>query len=206
MKELGTYRDKMERQHGKGKLFVYERLNLIYDNGEYKELIPENEQDGVVVCEGKISGKKAIVAAQDFTYKGGSLGLKHGRNIAYALDIALKKKCPFISMNDSGGARIQEGIDSLAGFGDIFYRNVKASGVIPQISVISGPCAGGAVYSPAIMDFMFMVAGTGQMYITGPKVIEAVTCEKISAEELGGHEMHLSKSGVRFSWSLRRSC
>ena len=143
MKELGAYWDKIEKQHSKGKLFVYERLNLIYDNGEYKELIPENEQDGVVVCEGKISGKSVIVAAQDFTYKGGSLGLRHGRNIAYAIDTALKKKCPFISINDSGGARIQEGIDSLAGFGDIFYRNVKASGIIPQISMISGPCAGG---------------------------------------------------------------
>ena len=207
MKELGAYWDKIEKQHSKGKLFVYERLNLIYDNGEYKELIPENEQDGVVVCEGKISGKSVIVAAQDFTYKGGSLGLRHGRNIAYAIDTALKKKCPFISINDSGGARIQEGIDSLAGFGDIFYRNVKASGIIPQISMISGPCAGGAVYSPAIMDFIFMVDGTGQMYITGPKVIEAVTWEKISAEELGGHEMHLSKSGVcQFGYATELDC
>lgn len=207
MKELSIYGNKMEKQHKKGKLFVYERLNLIYDNGEYRELIPENEQDGVVVCEGKIAGKTVIVAAQDFTYKGGSLGLKHGRNIAYAQDIALKKRCPFISINDSGGARIQEGIDSLAGFGNIFYRNVKASGVIPQISVICGPCAGGAVYSPAIMDFVFMVDGTGQMYITGPKVIETVTWEKITAEELGGYAMHSSKSGVcHFGYETESDC
>lgn len=203
MKVLTTYADKVEKQHMKGKMYVYERLNLLYDNGEYTELVSEKEQDGVVICEGKIMGKTVIVAAQDFTYKGGSLGLKHGKNITKAQDLALKKKCPFISINDSGGARIQEGIDSLAGFGEIFYRNVKASGVIPQISVIAGPCAGGAVYSPGIMDFIFMVSGTGQMYITGPKVIAAATGERISAEELGGYETHYTQSGVcHFAYSM----
>lgn len=186
----------VEKQHQKGKLYVEERLALLFDDQRYHELTEPDERDGVYICEGRVSGKRVIVAAQDFTYKGGTLGLKHGQNIAAALDRAMRKKCPFIAMNDSGGARIQEGIDALAGYGEIFYRNVKASGRIPQISMILGPCAGGAVYSPGITDFIFMSDKISQMFITGPKVIHAVTGETINAEALGGTAMHGANSGV----------
>ncbi len=186
----------VEKQHKKGKLYVEERLQLLFDNHSYEELTTPETRDGVYVCEGMVSGKRVVVAAQDFTYKGGTLGLKHGQNIAMGLDRAMRKKCPFISMNDSGGARIQEGIDALSGYGDIFYRNVKASGRIPQISMILGPCAGGAVYSPGITDFIFMTEKISQMFITGPKVIHAVTGESITGEALGGTVMHGANSGV----------
>lgn len=185
-----------EKQHRKGKLYVEERLALLFDDHQYSEITAPEERDGVYICEGTVSGKRAIVAAQDFTFKGGTLGLRHGRNIAMGLDRAMKKKCPFIAMNDSGGARIQEGVDALAGYGEIFYRNVKASGRIPQISMILGPCAGGAVYSPGITDFIFMTDKVSQMFITGPKVIHAVTGETITGEALGGTVMHGANSGV----------
>ena len=186
----------VKKQHDKGKLFVEERLALLFDDQRYTEITKPEDRDGVYVCEGLVSGKRVIVAAQDFTYKGGTLGLRHGHNISDALDRAIKLKCPFISINDSGGARIQEGIDALSGYGNIFFRNVKASGRIPQISMILGPCAGGAVYSPGITDFIFMTDHISQMFITGPKVIHAVTGEEITGEALGGTFMHGSSSGV----------
>ncbi|MDO4273048.1 MAG: acyl-CoA carboxylase subunit beta [Eubacteriales bacterium] len=197
----------IEKQHGKGKLYVTERLEKLFDDGSYSELTTEKERDGVIICEGKIKNKDVIAAVQDFTYRGGTLGLKHGQNIARAQDLAIKKKCPLIVVNDSGGARIQEGIDSLAGYGEIFYRNVRASGYIPQISLIIGPCAGGAVYSPAITDFVFMVKNIGQMYITGPKVVKSVTGRCITAEELGGWQVHARESGVsQFCYEDELSC
>ena len=186
----------VDKQHKKGKLYVEERLQLLFDDQRYTEITTPDERDGVYVCEGTVSGKRVVVAAQDFTYKGGTLGLKHGQNIAMGLDRAMRKKCPFIAVNDSGGARIQEGIDALCGYGGIFYRNVKASGRIPQISMILGPCAGGAVYSPGITDFIFMTDKISQMFITGPKVIHAVTGETITGEALGGTVMHGVNSGV----------
>ena len=171
-----------EKQHKKGKLYVEERLALLFDDQRYEELTRPETRDGVYVCVGQVAGKRVVAAAQDFTYKGGTLGLKHGQNIAMALDRAIRWKCPFISVNDSGGARIQEGIDALSGYGDIFFRNVKASGRIPQISMILGPCAGGAVYSPGITDFIFMTEKISQKTITG--------------EALGGTVMHGANSGV----------
>ena len=196
-----------EKQHAKGKLHAIERLEKLFDEGKYQELTEESKRDGVICATGKVAGKQVVVAAQDFTCKGGSLGLQQGTNIAEAQDFAFKKKCPFIMINDSGGARIQEGVDALAGYGEIFYRNVRASGVIPQISVITGPCAGGAVYSPGITDFIFMVKNIGQMYITGPKVIKQVTGEDITAEALGGYTAHMEKSGVsHFGYYDEESC
>ena len=167
----------VEKQHKKGKLFVEERLQLLFDDHQYTELTAPEDRDGVYICEGHVSGKRVVVAAQDFTFKGGTLGLKHGRNIAMALDRAMRKKCPFIAMNDSGGARIQEGIDALSGYGDIFYRNTRASGRIPQISMILGPCAGGAVYSPGITDFIFMTEKISQMFIFGVFLRSFSVCE-----------------------------
>ena len=196
MDELNKIETAKQKQHAKGKLFVTERLKKLFDEGKYKEILDKGRRIGVLICEGRISGKKVIVAAQDFTYRGGTLGRKIGENIARAQDIAITKKCPFITINDSGGARIQEGIDSLAGYGEIFYRNVMASGFIPQISVILGPCDGGAVYSPGITDFVFMVENIAQMYITGPKVVKSVTGSNITAEELGGFKVHNRESGV----------
>lgn len=186
----------MEKQHRKGKLYVTERLALLFDGGVWHEITAPETRDGVIVCDGLVSGKPVVAAAQDFTYKGGTLGLAHGQNIARGLDLAMKKRCPFLAINDSGGARIQEGIDALAGYGKLFYRNTKASGYIPQLSVILGPCAGGAVYSPGITDLIFVVDGISQMFITGPKVIKAVTGQSVSADELGGAEVHSTKSGV----------
>jgi acetyl-CoA carboxylase carboxyltransferase component len=152
--------------------------------------------EGVVRAVGKTDGRPVYVFAQDFTVLGGSLGEAHGRKIAHIMDLALENGAPLIGLNDSGGARIQEGVDSLAAYGDVFYRNVQASGVIPQISVILGPCAGGAVYSPALTDFVFMVEKTAHMFITGPQVIKAVTHEDVDAEALGGAQMHSTRSGV----------
>jgi len=152
--------------------------------------------DGVVTGYGTIEGRPVFAASQDFTVIGGSLGEAHARKIAKVMDMAMKVGAPFISINDSGGARIEEGIDALSGYGEIFFRNTLASGVIPQISVIMGPCAGGAVYSPAITDFVFMVDKTSYMFITGPQVIKSVTGEDVTFETLGGSEVHNSKSGV----------
>jgi len=152
--------------------------------------------DGVITGFGMINGRKVAVYAQDFTVQGGSLGLKHGQKIAELIEQAVQARCPVIGINDSGGARIQEGVDALCGYGDLFYQNVRASGSIPQISVIAGPCAGGAVYSPGITDFIFAVDSISQMFITGPKVVQSVMGLSITPEELGGSQIHAKKSGV----------
>lgn len=196
MKNLEKYSDRIEKQHLKNKLFYLERLNLLFDNGDYSSLVSENDEDGCIVCVGKINEKDVVVACQDFTTQGGSLSLKQGRNIVLAQNYALSHLIPIIYFNDSGGARIQDGIESLCGYGELFYNNVKLSGIVPQISIIAGPCAGGAVYSPGITDFIFMIEDVSQMYITGPKVIKSVTGETISPEELGGYRVHTEESGV----------
>lgn len=207
--ELGGGDERIEKQHERGKLTARERINLLLDEGTFVELNPfiehrctdfglENMKapgEGVVTGYGKVNGKPVYLFAQDFTVFGGALGEMHAHKIASVMDLAAKNGTPFIGLNDSGGARIQEGVVSLDGYGQIFYRNSIYSGVIPQISVILGPCAGGAVYSPAITDFVFMVEKTSQMFITGPKVIETVTGEKITSEDLGGAKVHSTKSG-----------
>ena len=198
----------IEKQHGKGKQTARERLAQLLDEGSFQEIgafvksaSPEvagkdKLGDGVVTGYGTIDGRLICVFAQDFTVMGGSLGAAHAQKIAKTQDMALKLGAPLIGINDSGGARIQEGVAALAGYGDIFYRNTKASGVIPQISVILGPCAGGAVYSPALTDFTFMVEGTSKMFITGPQVVRTVMHEEISADDLGGTHVHTTTSGV----------
>lgn len=207
--ELGGGDERIEKQHAKGKMTARERIDYLLDDGTFVELFPFIETrasdfgmnnnsakgEGVVTGYGKIKGKPVYLFAQDFTVYGGALGEMHGKKIAAAMDLAAKNGVPFIGLNDSGGARIQEGVSSLDGYGHVFYRNSIYSGVIPQISVIMGPSAGGAVYSPAITDFVIMVEKTSQMFITGPKVIETVTGEKISSEDLGGASVHNSKSG-----------
>ncbi|MDQ0156466.1 acyl-CoA carboxylase subunit beta [Robertmurraya andreesenii] len=207
--ELGGGDERIEKQHAKGKLTARERIDLLVDEGTFVELNPfiehrsrdfglENQKgpgDGVVTGYGKVNGRPIYLFSQDFTVFGGALGEMHANKIANVMDLAAKNGAPFVGLNDSGGARIQEGVVSLDGYGKIFYRNSIYSGVIPQISVIMGPCAGGAVYSPAITDFVFMVEKTSQMFITGPKVIETVTGEKISPEDLGGARVHNSISG-----------
>lgn len=208
--ELGGGDDRIVKQHEKGKLTARERINLLLDEGTFVEINPfvkhrttdfgmdtkEGPGDGVVTGYGKVNGRPIYLFSQDFTVFGGALGEMHAMKIANVMDLAAKNGTPFIGLNDSGGARIQEGVVSLDGYGHIFYRNSIYSGVIPQISVIMGPCAGGAVYSPAITDFVFMVDKTSQMFITGPKVIETVTGEKISSEDLGGSKVHNSISGA----------
>jgi len=203
-------KDAVRRQHEKGKLTARERLELLLDRGSFVETDPfaihrahefgmdrnRPAGDGVVTGYGAVDGRRVFVASQDFSVFGGSLGEVHAQKICKVQDLAMSTGAPFIQINDSGGARIQEGAASLAGYGYIFERNVRASGVIPQISVIMGPCAGGAVYSPAITDFTFMVRETSHMFITGPEVIKAVTGEEVSFEELGGAMTHASKSGV----------
>ncbi|MFC4356200.1 acyl-CoA carboxylase subunit beta [Chryseomicrobium palamuruense] len=207
--ELGGGDERIEKQHEKGKLTARERIELLLDEGTFVELNPfikhrttdfgmanlEGPGDGVVTGYGKVHGKPVYLFSQDFTVFGGALGEMHALKIANVMDLAAKNGAPFIGLNDSGGARIQEGVVSLDGYGQIFYRNAIYSGVIPQISVILGPCAGGAVYSPAITDFVFMTDETSQMFITGPKVIETVTGEKISSEDLGGSKVHNAISG-----------
>ena len=207
--ELGGGDEKIAKQHAKGKLTARERINLLVDPGTFVEINAFIEHncvdfgldqekspgDGVVTGYGKVNGRMVYVFAQDFTVFGGALGEMHAKKIAKIMDLAANNGAPVIGLNDSGGARIQEGVVSLDGYGHIFYRNSIYSGVIPQISVIMGPCAGGAVYSPAITDFVFMVEKTSQMFITGPKVIETVTGEKISPEDLGGAKVHNSISG-----------
>lgn len=202
--------DKIEKRHEKGKLFVRERISYLLDEGSFVEVdafvkhrcssfnmaTVEAPAEGVITGYGTISGRLAFVYAQDFTVIGGSLGEMHARKICKILDMAVKMGAPVIGINDSGGARIQEGVDALSGYGQIFYRNTRASGVIPQISVIMGPCAGGAVYSPALTDFIFMVDKSSQMFITGPQVIKTVTGEEVSAEQLGGAMTHNRVSGV----------
>ncbi|ULT55571.1 acyl-CoA carboxylase subunit beta [Neobacillus drentensis] len=207
--ELGGGDERIDKQHQKGKLTARERIDLLVDRGSFIELNPFIEHrtndfgldeqkgpgDGVVTGFGKVNGRPIYLFSQDFTVFGGALGEMHAKKIAAVMDLAAKNGTPFVGLNDSGGARIQEGVVSLDGYGHIFYRNAIYSGVIPQISVIMGPCAGGAVYSPAITDFVFMVENTSQMFITGPKVIETVTGEKISPEDLGGANVHNSISG-----------
>ncbi|UOF89905.1 acyl-CoA carboxylase subunit beta [Fodinisporobacter ferrooxydans] len=208
--ELGGGDRRILQQHEKGKLTARERIELLLDPGSFRELGTfvehrgshfgmdqmEAPGEGVVTGYGKINGRIVYVFAQDFTVFGGALGEMHAKKICTIMDHAAKNGAPVIGLNDSGGARIQEGVISLDGYGHIFYRNSVYSGVIPQISVIMGPCAGGAVYSPAITDFIFMVEKTSQMFITGPKVIESVTGESISAENLGGANVQSSVSGV----------
>lgn len=207
--ELGGGDERIRRQHDRGKLTARERIDYLLDEDTFVELNPFIEHrskdfgmdhdhlngEGVVTGYGKIHGRSVYLFAQDFTVYGGALGEMHAKKIAAVMDLAAKNHVPFIGLNDSGGARIQEGVSSLDGYGHIFYRNSIYSGVIPQISVILGPSAGGAVYSPAITDFVIMVEDTSQMFITGPKVIEAVTGEMITAEQLGGSYVHNTKTG-----------
>jgi propionyl-CoA carboxylase beta chain len=208
--ELAGGRDRVERQHKAGKKTARERLELLLDKGSFAEmdrLVMHQSRDfgmdaqrvpgdGVVTGSGRIHGRPVFVFAQDFTVFGGSLSEAYARKICKIMDLALKAGVPVIGLNDSGGARIQEGVVSLAGYADIFLRNTLASGVIPQISAIMGPCAGGAVYSPAITDFVFMVKHSSYMFVTGPDVIKAVTHEEVSFEDLGGAEAHGTRSGV----------
>lgn len=207
--ELGGGDERIDKQHAKGKMTARERIDYLLDDGTFVELNPfidhrgtdfgmessHGQGEGVVTGYGKINGRPIYLFAQDFTVFGGALGEMHGKKIAAVMDLAAKNGFPLIGLNDSGGARIQEGVSSLDGYGHVFYRNAIYSGVIPQISVIMGPSAGGAVYSPAITDFVIMVEKTSQMFITGPKVIETVTGEKISSEDLGGAHIHNAKSG-----------
>ncbi len=206
----GGGKDRIESQHKKGKLTARERINLLLDPNSFYEidmLVHHHSNDfgldknvffgdGVVTGYGTINGRKVFVYSQDFTVLGGSLAAEHGRKICKIMDMAMKTGCPVIGLNDSGGARVQEGVISLGAYADIFLRNTLASGVIPQISVIMGPCAGGAVYSPAITDFIIMVEKTSYMFVTGPKVVKTVLHEEYTSEELGGAEVHASKSGV----------
>jgi propionyl-CoA carboxylase beta chain len=199
----------VDKQHGRGKKTARERIDLLLDPGSFVELdelarhrsnafdMPENRPygDGVVTGYGTVDGRPVCVFAQDFTIFGGSLGEVFGEKIVKVMDLAMKTGCPVIGINDSGGARIQEGVVSLGLYGEIFFRNVRASGVIPQISLVMGPCAGGAVYSPAVTDFTVMVDQTSHMFITGPDVIKTVTGEDVGFEELGGARTHNTKSG-----------
>ena len=208
--ELGGGQARIAQQHAKGKMTARERLDTLLDRGSFQEIdkfvvhrchdfgmekkkIPG---DGVVTGYGTIKGRRVFVFSQDFTVFGGSLSGPFGEKVCKVMDLALQNGTPIIGLNDSGGARIQEGINSLAGYGDIFYRNTISSGVIPQISVIMGPCAGGAVYSPGITDFIFMVDKTSHMFVTGPEVIKAVNKEEVTFEELGGGHTHTTESGV----------
>ena len=200
----------IDKQHAKGKMTALERIEAFLDEGSFQQIDGlarhrshnfgmENDRpfgDGVITGYGTVDGRPVCVFAQDFTIFGGSLGEVFGEKIVKIMDLAMKTGCPVIGLNDSGGARIQEGVVSLGLYGEIFYRNVQASGVIPQISLIMGPCAGGAVYSPAITDFIVMVDHTSHMFITGPDVIKTVTGEDVGMEELGGAKTHNSKSGV----------
>tara|TARA_Y100001960_G_scaffold272838_1_gene300700 strand:- start:3029 stop:4615 length:1587 start_codon:yes stop_codon:yes gene_type:complete len=208
--QLGGGEEKNKTQKKKGKLLARERLSLLFDNGEFEEFDQfithrsqefgldkqKYEGDSVVCGVGQVNGKQVFAFSQDFTVLGGSLSEVASMKICKLMDHAVKTGCPVVGINDSGGARIQEGVESLAGYGEIFRRNTMASGVIPQITVIAGPSAGGAVYSPALTDFIFMVEEIGQMYITGPEVIQAVTGEKVNHQELGGSKTHSQKSGV----------
>lgn len=208
--KLGGGEKRIESQHKKGKLTARERLHFLLDEGSFEEIGMfvthrsvefglEKEKysgDGVVTGYGTIHGRLVYVFAQDFTVFGGSLSEAHAEKICRVMDLAMQNGAPIIGLNDSGGARIQEGVVSLGGYADIFYRNTRASGVIPQISAVMGPCAGGAVYSPAITDFILMVENTSYMFVTGPNVVKTVTHEEVTSEELGGASVHSSKSGV----------
>jgi propionyl-CoA carboxylase beta chain len=208
--KLGGGQVRIEAQHKKGKLTARERLSLLFDENTFRETDAFVEHgcpdfgmstnkivgDGVITGRGLVGGRPVYVFSQDFTAFGGSLSKTNAAKICKIMDQAISAGVPVIGLNDSGGARIQEGVDSLAGYADIFLRNVQASGVIPQISLIMGPCAGGAVYSPALTDFIFMVRDTSHLFVTGPDVVRAVTNENVTQEELGGAEAHTIKSGV----------
>jgi len=208
--QLGGGENRIEAQHKRGKLTARERLTLLLDEGSFQEIGAfvthrsndfglEKQRflgDGVVTGYGTISGRLVYVFSQDFTVFGGSLSETHAQKICRIMDLAMENGAPLIGLNDSGGARIQEGVVSLGGYADIFYRNVMASGVIPQFSLIMGPCAGGAVYSPALTDFVSMVEGTSYMFVTGPNVVKTVTNEDVSSEDLGGASVHSTRSGV----------
>ena len=206
---LGGGIKRIEAQHRKGKLTARERIDLLLDEGSFEEFdllmtgragqssgLGEFPGDGVITGHGTIDGREVFVFSQDFTIVGGALGEAHAQKICKVMDHAVRVGAPVIGLNDSGGARIQEGVESLAAYGEIFHRNVQASGVVPQISCVMGPCAGGAVYSPAITDFTFMVENTSYMFVTGPNVVKTVTHQDITAEELGGAMAHSKKSGV----------
>lgn len=212
---------RVAKQHASGKMTAFERMEYLFDKGTFTEVNSLVESritdfgmdkkkvigDGVVTGYGKINGKLVFASSQDFTVGGGSLGEAQAQKICRIMDMAYDARAPFISVNDSGGARIEEGIDSLSGYGGIFYRHSRYSGVIPQIAVIMGPCAGGACYAPALCDFIFMTEQTSQMYITGPAVIKAVTGETVTTAELGGAAVHTQKSGVaHFSYPDDKSC
>lgn len=218
---LGGGEKRIESQHKKGKLTARERIELLMDKGTFEEigkLVTHRSHefglekqrflgDGVVTGFGKIQGRLVYVFSQDFTVFGGSLSEAHAEKIVRIMDLAMKNGAPVIGLNDSGGARIQEGVVSLGGYADIFYRNTLASGVVPQISAIMGPCAGGAVYSPAITDFIMMVEQTSYMFVTGPNVVKTVTHEDVTSEELGGAMTHASKSGVtHFTYANEVAC
>ncbi len=218
---LGGGQTAIDKQHEKGKLTARERLDILFDEGTFVEIDDLVESriddfgldqkrvpgDGVVTGYGKINGRTVFASSEDFTVIGGSLGEYHSRKIVHLQDLALKMRCPIVTINDSGGARIEEGIDSLSGYSGIFERNTIASGVIPQIAVILGPCSGGACYSPAICDFVFVVEDTSKMFITGPQVVKTVIGEELSAEELGGAVTHASKSGVaHFLYKSEKNC
>ena len=207
---MGGGQKRIDAQHQKGKLTARERLGLLLDEGRFEEFDmfvqhrctnfgmekTRFDGDGVVTGMGTIDGRLVYVSAQDFTVSGGSMSETMAQKICKVMDMAVRNGAPFIGINDSGGARIQEGVCSLAGFGEIFERNILSSGVIPQISGIFGPCAGGAVYSPALTDFTVMVKDTSYMFLTGPGVVKTVTGENVTQEELGGASIHSSKSGV----------
>src|SRR5919108_1169325 len=208
--EQGGGAARVEKQHEAGKMTARERIEFLLDEGSFEEfdkLVVHRSKDfgldkqlfpgdGVITGHGLIDGRAVFVFAQDFTVFGGSLSETHAEKICKVMDLAMKVGAPVIGLNDSGGARIQEGVVSLGGYADIFLRNTLASGVVPQLSVILGPCAGGAVYSPAITDFTVMVEGTSYMFVTGPNVVKAVTHEAIDSESLGGAVVHTTKSGV----------
>ncbi len=208
--EQGGGVDRIKAQHEKGKLIARERLDLLLDDGSFREFdrfvthrttefgMAEKKflGDGVVTGMGRIEGRQVLVFSQDFTVFGGSLSEAHAEKICKIMDMAMKVGCPVIGLNDSGGARIQEGVASLGGYAEIFWRNTQASGVVPQISVVLGPCAGGAVYSPAITDFIYMVEGISYMFVTGPDVVKTVTHEEVDFESLGGAGIHGGTSGV----------
>ena len=207
---LGGGQKRIDAQHSKGKLTARERLEVLFDKGSFEEWdmfvehdctdfgMEENKipGDGVIIGHGTVNGRLVFAFSQDFTVFGGALSAAHARKICKIMDQAMKVGAPIIGLNDSGGARIQEGVASLGGYADVFQRNVLASGVIPQISVIMGPCAGGAVYSPAMTDYIFMVKDTSYMFVTGPDVVKTVTHEEVTQEELGGALTHATKSSV----------
>src|SRR5690242_2575490 len=219
--ELGGGQERIDAQHAKGKMTARERLDVLLDPGTFVELdrfvthratdfgLADQKVlgDGVVTGYGRVDGRLVYVFSQDFTVFGGSLSEAHAEKICKVMDLAVRNGAPVVGLNDSGGARIQEGVASLGGYAEIFLRNTNASGVVPQLSAVMGPCAGGAVYSPAITDFIFMVEAKSHMFITGPDVIKAVTHEEVTKEELGGAHTHASRSGVAHrAFSDERAC